>query len=273
MNTRSIALFALAAFAALANANEIAWSKSFADASTSAKESGRLVMVDFYTDWCGWCKRLDATTFKDGKVVKQSEAYVAVKVDAEKEGVELAKKYEVSGFPTILFLDGEAVVGRINGYLAPSAWVDTVDMVLWAHKEAPKVAEALKSKPEDGEANASMAVILGIRGQGGEAEAFLDKAVSAGYQGDKLAKAYNSVGDYYQMEANDPKKAIGYFAKAMAVGKTSSDRSYARTSIMYCHMMAGDLAAAKKVAKEVMDSKDSSQEDKELAQSVLKEEG
>jgi thiol-disulfide isomerase/thioredoxin len=273
MRTRLIAIAALAAFSAFVQASDIAWAKSFEEAQASAKESARLVMVDFYTDWCGWCKRLDATTFKDDRVVKQSSSYVPVKVNAEKEGAELAKKHDVSGFPTILFLNGEDVVGRINGYLAPSAWVETVDTVIWAHKEAPAVAEALRSDPDDGAANAAMAVILGIRGKGGEAEAHLDKAVASGYSGDKLAKAYNAVGDYYQMEAGDPKKAIKFFEGALAAGKTSTDRAYALTSIMYCHVMAGDMAAAKKSAKEVMESKDCTKEDKDLAQSILKEEG
>ncbi|HPG05407.1 MAG: DUF255 domain-containing protein [Saprospiraceae bacterium] len=44
------------------------------------------VFVDVYTDWCGWCKRMDATTFKDPKVVEYiSNNYYAVKLDAEQK--------------------------------------------------------------------------------------------------------------------------------------------------------------------------------------------
>lgn len=40
--------------------------------------------VDIYTNWCGWCKRMDETTFKDPKVVKiLNEQYYPIKFNAE----------------------------------------------------------------------------------------------------------------------------------------------------------------------------------------------
>ncbi len=42
------------------------------------------IFVDVYTDWCGWCKRMDATTFRDSALVQyMNEHYYAVKLDAE----------------------------------------------------------------------------------------------------------------------------------------------------------------------------------------------
>jgi thioredoxin-related protein len=42
------------------------------------------IFIDMYTDWCGWCKKMDATTFKDPNVVKyMNQYYWAVKMDAE----------------------------------------------------------------------------------------------------------------------------------------------------------------------------------------------
>src|SRR5580700_4172641 len=41
------------------------------------------IFVDIYTDWCGWCKRLDATTYQDPKVVKYvNDNFYAVKLNA-----------------------------------------------------------------------------------------------------------------------------------------------------------------------------------------------
>ena len=43
-----------------ANAGEsIPWVKSFADAQAQAKKTHKFIMVDFYTDWCGWCKKME----------------------------------------------------------------------------------------------------------------------------------------------------------------------------------------------------------------------
>ena len=42
------------------------------------------IFIDISTAWCGWCKRMDATTFKDSAVVRyMNENYYAVKLDAE----------------------------------------------------------------------------------------------------------------------------------------------------------------------------------------------
>ena len=48
------------------------------------KKEPRKVVVDVYTGWCGWCKRMDASTYKDQEIIKYvSENFYAVKFDAE----------------------------------------------------------------------------------------------------------------------------------------------------------------------------------------------
>ena len=47
----------------------------------------RKVMVDVYTDWCGWCKRMDKATFCQPQIVKYvNEKYYAIKFNAEYKG-------------------------------------------------------------------------------------------------------------------------------------------------------------------------------------------
>ncbi|MEO9257871.1 MAG: DUF255 domain-containing protein [Crocinitomicaceae bacterium] len=44
------------------------------------------IFIDVYTDWCGWCKKLDATTFKDSAVVDyMTKNYLCVKLNAEQK--------------------------------------------------------------------------------------------------------------------------------------------------------------------------------------------
>ena len=92
---------------------------SFSEALKQAKKEKKKVMVDYYTDWCRWCKVLDQKTYSDLEVGKVSNAnFIALKINAEEgEGVALAKKYEVQGFPTIVFYDAEGVeIDRVVGF-------------------------------------------------------------------------------------------------------------------------------------------------------------
>lgn len=92
---------------------------SFADAQKQAAKEKKKIMVDFYTDWCKWCKVLDVRTYSDMQVGKYvDENFIPVKIDAEKgEGVALAKKYQVKGYPTIVVFDAKGnEIDRVVGY-------------------------------------------------------------------------------------------------------------------------------------------------------------
>lgn len=59
---------------------------SIEEAEKKAAEDGKKILVDMYTDWCGWCKRMDAVTYTDEEVIAYiNENYHAVKFDAEQK--------------------------------------------------------------------------------------------------------------------------------------------------------------------------------------------
>lgn len=80
------------------------------EAKALAKESGKLIFIDAYTVWCGPCKRMAATTFKDKAVADYfNENFINLKVEMEKDadGPNLARQYRVVAYPTLLFIDGD----------------------------------------------------------------------------------------------------------------------------------------------------------------------
>ncbi len=78
------------------------------DVLKKAKQDNKLIMMDAYASWCGPCKWMAKNTFTDSEVGKfYNENFISVKIDMEKgEGLQLRKKYTISAYPTIFFIDG-----------------------------------------------------------------------------------------------------------------------------------------------------------------------
>lgn len=67
------------------NGSEITW-LSWEEAQEEMKKEPKKVFVDVYTDWCGWCKKMDRETFTDPEVAKyMNEHFYAVKFNAEQK--------------------------------------------------------------------------------------------------------------------------------------------------------------------------------------------
>ncbi len=96
----------------------------FTDALQRAAEQDKLVFVDFYATWCGPCKMLDRSTWRDETVIDWlTEHTIALKIDAEKQR-DLARKYRVRAYPSLLFIKADgAELGRIVGYRNPQQFL------------------------------------------------------------------------------------------------------------------------------------------------------
>ncbi|MEY3443377.1 MAG: hypothetical protein RLZZ519_1658 [Bacteroidota bacterium] len=91
-------------------ASEIQFEQSaFTEVLAKAKSENKLVFLDAYTSWCGPCKWMAKNAFTDPETAAFFNTnFVNVTVDMEKgEGVDIAKQYGVTAYPTLLFLDGQ----------------------------------------------------------------------------------------------------------------------------------------------------------------------
>lgn len=112
---------------AVTDAYAVSWGYDLDSALKSAKQRGVPVMADFYTDWCGWCKKLDKDTYTDQKVNELSREFICVKVDCEKNR-QAASRYSVRGFPTIIFFDPNGnEKKRITGYVNAATLSKTME--------------------------------------------------------------------------------------------------------------------------------------------------
>ena len=82
------------------NSQEIKWMTWEAAAAANEKQPKK-IFVDIYTEWCGWCKKMDATTFKDPSVVSQLNAnFYAIKLNAEQKESIMWNGQEFKWYPS-----------------------------------------------------------------------------------------------------------------------------------------------------------------------------
>lgn len=138
---RKFAILLLLSLAAITNAQEkIQWmSIEEAYALTLTESTPKKIFIDVYTDWCGWCKRMDKATFQNPEVAAyMNEHYYNVKFDAEqKESIEiLGNTFEFvpqgnrgyhelaaallngkMSYPTVIFMNGKfEMLSPVPGY-------------------------------------------------------------------------------------------------------------------------------------------------------------
>ncbi|HTO17097.1 MAG TPA: thioredoxin domain-containing protein [Edaphocola sp.] len=115
---------------------------SFKDILAKAKKENKIVYMDIYTTWCGPCKMMAAQLFPTKEAGDlYNPNFINFKIDAEKgEGIDLATRYKVEGYPTNLFLDSEGNVlyrvmgaGDLNWFLnnANNAIAESKDPISW----------------------------------------------------------------------------------------------------------------------------------------------
>jgi thioredoxin-related protein len=161
--TLLITLCLIAAPAAgFAAAPGLAW-KAWDQGLEEAKASGRPVVVDVYTDWCGWCRRMDAQVYGRPEIRDYLRAnFVMVKLDAEAadaaryEGKaftsrSLAARFGVSGYPTTIFLrpGGEHLVS-VPGYVAPDRFLLVLRYIGEGHMDRGVSFQEFSKQPAPG---------------------------------------------------------------------------------------------------------------------------
>ena len=124
---------------------ELTW-YSFEEGYAKSVQEGKILLVDAYTDWCGWCKVMDRKTYADPAIIaKLNESFICVKFNPElgtvynfrdkkwggSELLQFLGNGSVTGFPTTIFWpnpasDNDRYVQP--GYLPPNDFSNLLDM-------------------------------------------------------------------------------------------------------------------------------------------------
>ena len=124
---------------------------SFDELLAQAAREDKLVFLDFWADWCGWCKRLDTDVFSNGAVVREMADLLCLAVDKETEaGGALAQRYGVAPLPTVMFLDAEGqVLDAIVGYVPADEFLQRAQNVKRGIGTLPALRKAVADSPDD----------------------------------------------------------------------------------------------------------------------------
>ena len=173
----------IAAFSLIAGSSQAAvkWTdESYDQILARAKQENKYVFIDFFTTWCGPCKRMDEKTFSDVKVQELLNTMISADWDAEKDpSMAIAKKYKVAAYPTLLVIgpDGKEV-DRHLGYLDPAEFIETIDGYQRGIGTVAALEKELQKRPDDVELLYQVGTKHADAGRSAEATAALNKVLT-----------------------------------------------------------------------------------------------
>ncbi|MBC8183948.1 thioredoxin family protein [candidate division KSB1 bacterium] len=141
---------------------EVVWT-TFDEGLAKGVKENKNIIVDFYTDWCHWCKVMDEKTFGEKKVAaKLKERFATVRLNAESNSefanykgkkysnMELTRAFQVTGFPSLAFLSPEKeIITVIPGYVPADQFYHILDFIdKECYKKKMTLEEFIKKKGE-----------------------------------------------------------------------------------------------------------------------------
>ncbi len=128
--------------------DSLQWTDSFPAAIEKAKNENKVIMIDFSSDRCGWCKKLEETTYQDSNVINfLNDNVIPTKINSSlPENKSITNSYNISGFPTTIFVNpvpsppiksgvgsgtaGTGEIDRIIGYLPAEQFIRKANFIL-----------------------------------------------------------------------------------------------------------------------------------------------
>lgn len=113
---------------------KVKWQNNMEESMKKAEQENMPILINFYADWCEWCKKMDKLTYGNKKVASFiNKNTVALSVNPEKDikASELAEKYSVTGYPTVILINSDGfILNSVNGYVEGEAMISHIEKAL-----------------------------------------------------------------------------------------------------------------------------------------------
>jgi thioredoxin-like negative regulator of GroEL len=212
-------------------AEEIRWYDNIEEAKKAALEENKLIIIDFWADWCGPCRKMERDTWAQSSVVAKSADFIFAKVDFDRNPP-LNRWYGVDSIPRVVIADGYGTkLTEFVGYMNPREFLKIV-----------------RTPPED------------VPG--------LYELVARHREDKKNPELLLELGERYS-EFNMPAAAMIYLqkaAKSKAIKKDPTEFAYVTTLIAYAELKLGEpLDARRRLERCMKKIPDSAQKPRQLA--------
>ncbi len=123
----------------LVRAQEVDWRSDYNTARREAASKNRPLVIDFGTEDCFWCKKLDASTFHDPSVVSvMNEKFVPLRIDANREA-QLAGALHIQSYPTVVLASADGkILDFQEGFLEAPRFMEKLQKVLTSTATDPE---------------------------------------------------------------------------------------------------------------------------------------
>jgi thioredoxin-like negative regulator of GroEL len=143
----------LCGFGSSVRAQEVQWRYDYNSARKEAEEKNRPLVIDFGTENCFWCKRLDSSTFHDPAVIGiMNDKFIPLKIDADRDAP-LAQSLHIQSYPTVVLAgpDGK-IIDMIVGFKEATPFQEVLQRALggltepdWMQRDYKESAKAIAS--------------------------------------------------------------------------------------------------------------------------------